>query len=91
MEIKEIEHLAELSKLEFTDYELQEFAKDFESLVELADAVKNSTIKGNRDLNIIDMADLREDEPKPSTSVDILLQNAPDKDKDSFIVPRIME
>lgn len=91
MDINEIKHLAELSKLEFTDEELQEFAKDFESLVELADMVKNATIEGGRFINAIDMDDLREDEPMPSTSVDILLQNAPESKKDSFVVPRIME
>lgn len=91
MDIKEIEHLAELSKLKFTTEELESFAKDFESLVELADIVKNADIDGTRQLNIVDMDLLREDKPKPSVATEILLQNAPDKQKDSFAVPRIME
>lgn len=91
MEIKEIEHLAELSKLKFTQEELEDFAKDFESLVELADIVKNADIQGVRQINIVDMNLLREDIPQPSTPAEILLQNAPDCQKNSFAVPRIME
>jgi len=91
MEIKEIEHLAELSKLEFTEQEIKDFAKDFESIVKLANVIKDADISGERAVVEMPMADLREDEPKPSTPVDILLQNAPQKDKDSFVVPRIME
>ena len=91
MEIKEIEHLAELSKLKFTAEELESFAKDFESLVELADIVKNADIEGVRQINIVDMDLLREDVPQPSTPAEILLQNAPDCQKNSFAVPRIME
>lgn len=91
MEIDEIKHLAELSKLEFTDDELQEFAKDFESLVELADVVKNATIDGSTYVNSIDMDDLRKDEHKASTPVEVLLQNSPIVKNDSIVVPRIME
>ena len=91
MEIKEIEHLAELSKLEFTEQEIIEFAKDFESIVNLANQIKNADISGERAVTTMPMADLREDEPAPSTPVDILLQNAPEQNKDSFVVPRIME
>ena len=91
MEIKEIEHLAELSKLKFTQEELEDFAKDFESLVELADVVKNADIQGVRQINIVDMNLLREDIPQPSTPAEVLLQNAPHCQKNSFAVPRIME
>ena len=91
MEIKEIEHLAELSKLKFTQEELEDFAKDFESLVELADIVKNADIQGVRQINIVDMNLLREDIPQPSMPAEVLLQNAPDCQKNSFAVPRIME
>ena len=91
MDIKEIEHLAELSKLKFTEEELKEISKDLDSLVELADIVKNSDITGSSRINIIDMSDLREDKAQPSTPVDVLLQNSPVVNKDSFVVPRIME
>ena len=91
MELKEIKHLAELSKLEFTDEELQSFSIEFEKLVELADIIKNANVTGERKLNIIDMNELREDKPKESYSSEILLENAPEKKKSYFAVPRIVE
>ena len=91
MDIKEIEHLAELSKLKFTDEEIKEFAKDFESLVELADLVKNADITGETHLNIMDMSELREDVVEKSTDVELLLCNSPIVKNDSIVVPRIME
>ena len=91
MELKEIKHLAELSKLEFTDEELQSFSREFEKLIELADTIKNADVNGERKLNIIDMNELREDNPKESYSSEIILENAPDKKKSYFVVPRIVE
>ncbi len=91
MDIKEIKHLAELSKLEFSDDELIEFSKDFEKLIRLADTIKNANVEGNRKLNIMELADLRDDTPKESYPADVLLKNAPEKSKGYFVVPRIME
>lgn len=91
MELNEMKHLAELSKLEFTDAELGELSKDFESLVELADIVKNSQVKGQRKFLSVDMCELREDVAKPSMITSEILQNAPSKSNDCFMVPRIME
>ncbi len=91
MEIKEVEHLAELSKLEFSPKELEDFKKDFESLINLADVIKNADIVGERKLNIVDMNDLRDDIPKENTPTDIIIKNAPQRRKNSFVVPKIME
>ena len=91
MELKQIEHLAELSKLEFSKEELEEFSKEFESLVNFADTIKNAEVEGKTNYNIIDMSSLREDEVKPSVPAEELLQNAPVQQKDCFVVPRIME
>lgn len=91
MDIKEIKHLAELSKLEFSDDELVEFSKDFEKLISLADTIKNANVEGNRKLNVMELADLRDDTPKESYPSDVLLENAPEKSKGYFVVPRIME
>ena len=91
MEIKDIEHLAELSKLKFTEEELKDFSKEFESIVALADVIKNKDIDGDINVNAIDFNNLREDEPKVSTPVETLVLNAPESKKDCFVVPRIME
>ncbi len=91
MDLKEIQHLAELSKLEFSKEELESFALDFASLVNLADNIKNADIKSKRVLNALDLKDLREDEVKESLPSKIILKNAPVAKKDSFVVPRVVE
>ena len=91
LEIKDIKHLAELSKLEFSEKELEEFSTQFESLVELANTIKNADIKGNIKIHTVDMKDLREDKAKESMPVDLLLANSPIVKKDSIVVPAIME
>lgn len=91
MELKEIEHLAELSKLKFNEEELKQFSKEFESLVELADIVKNAQISGASHINAINMTELREDKAEESMPVDELLKNSPIVKNDSIVVPRIME
>ncbi len=91
MNIKDIEHLAELSKLEYTDEEMTEFLPQFESLVKLADVIKDADISGSINYNVMDYSELREDVAKDSTPVDELLQNSPIVRRDSIVVPRIME
>lgn len=91
MEVKDIRHLAELSKLEFTEEELQSFSKEFEQLVEFADIVKNSSESGEICYNALDMNNLRQDCPKPSMEVEKLLQNTPKVANQSIVVPRIVE
>ena len=91
MNIKDIEHLAELSKLEYTDEEMAEFLPEFESLVKLADVIKDADISGSINYNVMDFSELREDEAKESTPVDELLANSPIVRRDSIVVPRIME
>ena len=91
MDIKDIKHLAELSKLEYTDEELAEFIPEFESAVELANVIKNADISGEIKYNIMDFSELREDVAKDSTPVDELLANSPIVRRDSIVVPRIME
>ena len=46
MEIKDIEYLAELSKLQFNEQEMSEFSNEFNSLIELVDVVKNTSVDG---------------------------------------------
>lgn len=91
MDLKEIQHLAELSKLEFSKEELENFSLDFASLVSLADKIKNANVKSNRVLSSIDLKDLREDDVKESLPTKTVLKNAPVAKKDSFVVPRVVE
>ena len=91
MDKKDLEHLAELSKLEFSDEELETFSKEFESVIEFANIVQNSSINGDPVLNTVKMQNLREDVCEESMLPELLLKNAPSSKNNSFVVPRIME
>ena len=91
MDIEEIKHLEELSKLEFSDEELASFYDEFCSLIELANTVKDADISGSSYVESVDMSQLREDKAKESMPVDLLLQNTPAVKKDCIVVPRILE
>ena len=91
MDIKQLEHLADMSKLEFSPEELQKFSENFDNLLNLVEKVRTCDICGERKLNVIAMENLREDEVVTSTNVEKLLKNSPESKKDSVSVPRIME
>ena len=91
MDLEKIKHLAELSKLELSDEEKQNLAKDLDSLVELADIVRNANIDATSKIRSIDMCDLREDTAQESVKTEILLRNAPVENKGCFVVPKVVE
>ena len=91
MELKELQKLAQLSNLHYTDEELEELTDTFESMKQLIDLMKNADINGNRAIDTLNMDELRDDVVKQSTDVDTLLMNAPESGKGCFIVPRIVE
>ena len=91
MEIKQLENLAELSKLTFTEAEKEQIMKDLDSLAEMVKGVKDADVDGTFNINTIDWEDLREDEVIESVGPEIMLKNAPEAKRNSFAVPRIME
>lgn len=91
MEIKQLENLSELSKLTFDESEANQMMSDLDKLVEMVSVVKDADVDGTFKINTIDMEDLRDDEVVESVSPEIMLKNAPEAKKNSFVVPRIME
>lgn len=91
MEIKQLENLAELSKLTFTEAEKEQMIQDLDSFAEMVKDVKDADVDGTFNINTIDWEDLREDEVVESVGPEIMLKNAPEAKRNSFAVPRIME
>ncbi len=89
--IKDINHLENLSKLEFSDEERQKFLSEFENIVAFASQITGAKTEDKSFIKAVDMNNLRADEPKPSLSQDEVISNAPVKKKGCFSVPRIME
>ena len=88
---EEIEHLAELSKLEFSEQELVKFEKEFDSILKFVSQVKQANIEDEIIIPKVTLSELRADEVRPSLQRDEVLKNAPRSDGECFIVPQVVE
>lgn len=90
--VKDVKHIANLSKLEFNEQELEEFVKDMDSIVEYVNTLsKVDTSDMEEHLTTIKLDDLRKDEVKTSLSQADAITNAPKKRKGGFGVPQVVE
>lgn len=92
MTIDEIKKLKELSKLNFSNEELEKFVEDFEEIgtffQQLDEADDNVEISKGF---VKEFEQLREDVVLPSQKRELTLKNAPRKDSISFIVPKVVD
>ena len=86
---QEVEELAKLSKLRFTDEELESFTREMTEIIEFADTINRnvgdltSEPEGER---VMEMEQLRDDEVKPSYPNEDILSNA--ENSNGFFVVR---
>ena len=88
-----VKHLANLSRLNFTESELQAFKAEFAKTMEHIDEIQNIYTKNAKSLSHYLSAenDLRQDEVKPSLTQDAALKNAPKAKQGMFAVNKIIE
>jgi aspartyl-tRNA(Asn)/glutamyl-tRNA(Gln) amidotransferase subunit C len=86
-----IQHLAELSKISFTEKELSKIAEEMTDIVALMDQVKTfpSTIEP-LEPKATNFSSLREDIPSNSSSPEEILENAKQKKSGLFVVPKVV-
>ena len=77
-------HLAELSKLEFTDEELEQMTADMDKVCEF------DTSKPAYALDAVDYKDLRADEHRNSYPTEEIVKNAKNVKNNSFVVPKVV-
>jgi aspartyl/glutamyl-tRNA(asn/gln) amidotransferase, C subunit len=84
--------IAKLSKLEFQESEIEEFRIDLNKILEHMEMLNDVDTSNVEPLfNVLDLKDkLRKDEVYNSNIKKELLKNAPDKDEDFIIVPKII-
>jgi len=88
--IEEVNKLAKLSRLEFSESESKQFQKEFEAILKQVDAI-NQVDVSKIDLfekTINARTDLRQDKVERSWPVDEILFNAPEKNDGAFVVPQ---
>lgn len=84
--------IAKLSKLEFEENEIEKFRTDLNKILEHMEELNNMDTSNVEPLfNVLDLKDrLREDTVKENRIKKELLENAPEKDGDFIIVPKIV-
>lgn len=89
----DIIHIAKLSRLEFTDEELEKYTKDLDNIVNFANTLTEIDVTGVKPTNhILDIKNVfRKDEVKPSYDRDLILKNAPTKAGGCVSVPKVVE
>ncbi len=92
VELKTIEHLCELSKLNYDEAGMQKVMGEMSDIIDLMDEIKefDLTYDDTKDNNQIRFCDTREDKPEESFPAEKLLANAENTDG-CYVVPKVVE
>jgi aspartyl-tRNA(Asn)/glutamyl-tRNA(Gln) amidotransferase subunit C len=90
--IKEVEHIAKLAKLEFTDAEKEKFTYQLNQILEYVEQMnKLDTSRVEPLSHVIELSNVfRADEVKQGVSTEEALKNAPSKTEKFFKVPKVI-
>lgn len=93
IEKEQVDYVANLARLSFTDEEKEEMAKDMGNIINFIDQIKEiDTNDVIPTINVFPINNVfREDKIIPSMNRDELLSNAPNKADGCFSVPIIVE
>ena len=88
-----VERLAHLARLRFTNEEMQNIQGDMQRMISFIERLQQIDTTGVEPLlHMSDTANvLREDEIKGSINHDEALRNAPEKDDEFFLVPKVIK
>ena len=89
--ISDIEHLAELSGLEFSDVDKQVMLNEVVGILDMFDACAEADDYVVTDNKVMSLSDLRDDEVSPSLSKEDVFKNTPRVDRGYVVVPRVVE
>ncbi len=89
---KDVEYVAALARLEFSEEEKEEFKKTLGDILEYAQRISEvDTEKVEPTAHILPINNVyREDKVEPSMDREKILKNAPDSHKGCFRVPRVI-
>lgn len=92
----EVGKIAELAKLHFEESELETFTGQFQHILAYIEKLTEVNVEGVDPTSHASAAPgfetgaFRDDEPRPSLSVEDALKNAPDRGEDHFRVPKVI-
>ena len=90
---EDVRHIASLSKLKFTEEEIEDFTKKFSQVLEYVEKLKeDDTENVEPTYQVISSSQfMREDKIEESFKRDETLLNAPDKEFGYFKLPKVLE
>ena len=89
---KQLEYIAELAQLRFTDQEYSQLEQSFKDYQQLFDEIRSAKVDITKIWqNPVGIADLRPDEPRPSLPIEKALKGARRKRGRYFVVPMVVE
>lgn len=91
--IQEVEHVAELSRLELSEDDKQTYAEQLSKILQYAGKLNELNTDGIEPTSRVPGAEnvMREDEVKPSLDRELVMKNAPDEQDGQFRVPSVLE
>jgi aspartyl-tRNA(Asn)/glutamyl-tRNA(Gln) amidotransferase subunit C len=89
---KDVEKIAELARLKFSDEELENFTPQMNEILSYMDKLNELDTENIEPLShAVEQTNVfREDEMKPSISTEDALKNAPSKDEHHLKVPKVI-
>ena len=90
--VKEVDHIAKLARLEFTDEEKEKLTHQLNSILVYMEQLNKLDTQNVEPLShVIDLENvLREDVVRPGLSTEDALRNAPSKTEKFFKVPKVI-
>ena len=90
---EEVMHIAKLANLNLSDEEIEKYTTNLQDILNFAEVVNNAPIEGltesfgvNENYNVF-----RKDEIRVFEDNEALLQNAPEKDRNMFKIPKVIQ
>jgi len=89
---EEITHVANLARIELDEASIDSFSHKIDSILDYVDTLNRLDTTGVRPTShaIFLTNAFREDEVQKSLNLNLALSNAPEKDENTFLVPRII-
>lgn len=91
--VKDVEHVASLARLSLTSEEKQLYANQLNAVLKYVEKLNElDTSEVPPTTHVLPLSNvMREDETRPSTSLELVLKNAPDVEDGQFRVPAVIE
>lgn len=91
--IQDVEHVANLARLELSDAEKEQFTKQLNAILRYAEQLNGLDTDGIEPTShAMPLANvMREDKARPSWPQEQVLKNAPDEEDGQFKVPAVLE